>query len=197
MENNTPAMRRTLVSMASRTNPEISEPFPRVDPTIPPSRIKRLTIGIALSKPGTWLYINVFSRLDPWLIRLTRGRVDSAFGYVPILLMTARGARTGTERTVPLLYFSDGNDVVLMASSFGRPRNPGWYYNAKASGQVRLYRRGHEGWFTVEEVRDEERGRLFDLASRLYRGYGVYEQRAAHHREIPVLKLSPVTNAAD
>ena len=163
--------------------------FPQVDPTEPPSRIKALVTGIALSKPGTWFYINVASRIDPWIVRLTRGRLDSAAGLVPIVLMTARGARSGVERTVPLVYFSDAGDPILMASSFGRARNPAWYYNAKASGRVRLYRRGQGAQFDVAEVEGEERDRLFALATQLYRGYGIYEQRATNRR-IPVLRLS-------
>ena len=35
--------------------------------------------------------------------------------------------------------------------------------------------------------------RLYALAGRLYRGYGIYEQRAAQDRQIPVLRLSPAS----
>lgn len=171
--------------------------FPRVDPSLPPSRFKRLLVAIALSKPGTWFYINVASRIDPWLVRLTRGRVDSALGVVPIVLMTARGARTRIERTVPLLYFSDGEDVILVASSFGRAKHPAWYFNAKANGSVSLYRRGLGGEFTVAEVDGPERDRLYARATELYRGYGVYEDRAAAaSRRIPVLRLSPAVQSS-
>ena len=66
------------------------------------------------------------------------GRVDSALGQIPIVLLTVRGARSGVERTVPLLYFSDGDDVILIASSYGRPKFPAWYYNLKANPDVTL-----------------------------------------------------------
>src|SRR3712207_4660391 len=163
--------------------------LPPVDPARPPSAFKRLLVGFALTKAGTWLYKNAASRLDPWLVRLTRGRVDSALGVVPIMLLTARGARSGVERTVPLVYFTDGDDVIVMASSFGRPRHPAWYHNARASGSVRLYRRGVVGEYAVRETVGEERDRLYGLATQLYRGYGIYAHRAG--REIPVLRLSP------
>jgi hypothetical protein len=52
--------------------------------------------------------------------------LHSARGILPLVLLTARGARSGLERTVPLVYFTDGGDVILMASSFGRPRFPAW-----------------------------------------------------------------------
>jgi deazaflavin-dependent oxidoreductase (nitroreductase family) len=164
--------------------------FPRIDPTVKPSAFKRAMVSFALSKIGTWYAIEIASRIDRFLVRLTRGRLDSGFGVLPVVLMTARGAKSGVERTVPLLYFSDGDDVIVMASSFGRPKNPAWYYNAKASGTVGLFRKGHTAQFTVSETDGAERERLYDLARNLYRGYGVYEQRAAN-RTIPVLRLSP------
>lgn len=143
--------------------------------------------------------MNVASRLDPLLIRLTRGRIDSTFGTVPVVLLTVRGARSGLERTVPLLYFTDDDDVILMASSFGRPRYPAWYHNLKANPEVSLYRRGHEGRYFAREVEGPERDRLYDLATQLYRGYRIYEGRVAGIRRVPVLRLSPARSpqAAD
>jgi deazaflavin-dependent oxidoreductase (nitroreductase family) len=167
--------------------------MPAVDPTHSPSWFKRLMTSIALSGPGTWFYINVASRVDPWLIRVTRGHIDSALGVVPIVLLTSRGARSGLDRTVPLLYFTDGDDVVLMASSFGRARYPAWYHNLKANPEVSLYRRGHNGSYVAREVENTERDSLYDRATQLYAGYRLYEGRVAGVRRVPVLRLSPAS----
>jgi deazaflavin-dependent oxidoreductase (nitroreductase family) len=170
--------------------------LPAVEPSAPSSAIKRLMVGVALSPPGTWFYMNVASRIDPGLIRLSRGRIDSSFGMVPLLLLTTRGARSGLERTVPLLYFTQGDDVVLMASSFGRPRYPAWYHNLRANPEAGLYRRGIRGRYRAQEVEGAERDRLYALATGMYRGYGLYEQRVQGHRHVPVLRLSPVSPPA-
>jgi deazaflavin-dependent oxidoreductase (nitroreductase family) len=167
--------------------------LPSVDPNVPPSRLKRATVAIALSKPGTWFYINVASRIDPWLIRLTGGRIDSSLGLVPILLMSTRGARSGIERTVPLLYFTDGDDAILMASSFGRPRFPAWYHNVTANPDVTLYAKGRRGRYHAQEVEGPERERLYALANLVYSGYRVYEGRVEGIRRVPVLRLSPTS----
>jgi deazaflavin-dependent oxidoreductase (nitroreductase family) len=165
--------------------------IPPVDPARTPSWLKRLTVPIALSRSGTWAYIHLASRIDPWLIRATKGRIDSTMGVVPIVLVRTRGARSGLERTVPLLYFTDGDDVVLMASSFGRPRYPAWYHNLKANPEVTLYRRGHEGRYVAREVEGAERDELYERATRLYQGYRIYEGRVAGIRRVPVLRLAP------
>ena len=131
--------------------------IPRVDPqAISSSPFKRALFAFALTKAGTWYSSQLGARVDPWLLRATRGHVDHAFGQIPIVLVNVRGARSGIERTVPLLYFNDGDDVILIASSFGRPKFPAWYYNLKANPDVRLEVRGRSG--AVRRARGHGRG---------------------------------------
>jgi deazaflavin-dependent oxidoreductase (nitroreductase family) len=151
-----------------------------------------LATRFGLTRPGTWFYSQVAARIDPWLVRASRGRVSSVAGLLPIVLLTAKGARSGIERTVPLVYFTDGEDVILMASSFGRPRYPAWYHNVKANPVVRLEAMGRGGTFRAQETEGAERERLYELATRVYRGYGIYEERTAGIRHVPVLRLTPV-----
>jgi len=166
--------------------------LPAVDPTVPQTPFKRSLTRFVLSKPGTWLYVHVSSRVDPWLIRSTGGRVDSSFGAAPVVLLTVRGARSGIERTVPLWYFTDGEDVIVIASSFGRPRYPAWYHNLKANPEATLYRRGARGRYTAQEVEGPERERLYALATQLYSGYSVYQDRVTGIRHVPVMRLTPI-----
>jgi deazaflavin-dependent oxidoreductase (nitroreductase family) len=165
--------------------------IPAVDPRRSSSRLKRVITVAALSGPGTWFYSQVAARIDPPLARLTGGRVTSALGLLPIVLLSTRGARTGIERTVALVYFTDGEDVILMASSFGRPKFPAWYHNLKANPLVRLEAMGRRADYLAAEVQGEERDRLYALAQNLYSGYGDYEQRTSGVRHVPVLRLSP------
>jgi deazaflavin-dependent oxidoreductase (nitroreductase family) len=165
--------------------------IPKVDPLRPKGKLAELATKVALTKPGTWFYSKVAARIDGPLVRLSRGRVNSAIGLFPVVLLTARGAKSGIQRTVPLVYFSDGADVILMASSFGRPRYPAWYHNLKANPEVRLEAMGGAGNYVAAETEGEERERLYALAQKVYRGYGIYEQRTAGIRHVPVLRLTP------
>jgi deazaflavin-dependent oxidoreductase (nitroreductase family) len=165
--------------------------IPRVDPdAVSSSPFKRALFAFALTKAGTWYSSQLGARIDPWLLRATRGRVDHAFGQIPIVLVTVRGARSGIERTVPLLYFSDGEDVILIASSYGRPKFPAWYHNLTANPDVRLEVRGRAARYVAREVTGEEHDRLFEQARKVYRGYTAYEQRTEGVRRIPVMRLS-------
>lgn len=161
------------------------------EPGISSSSAKRMLTALALTRAGTWYSSELGAKIDPWLIRLTRGRIDHTLGLVPVLLLVVRGARSGKERTVPLVYFTDGDDVILIASSYGRPKLPVWYHNLKANPDVRLEAKGRSTPYTAREVEGEERDRLFALAKRVYSGYSEYERRTNGIRQIPVMRLSP------
>jgi deazaflavin-dependent oxidoreductase (nitroreductase family) len=167
--------------------------IPEVDPTRPRARVglRELATRFALTRRGTWFYSQVAARVDPWLVRASRGRVSTVAGLLPIVLLTVKGARSGIERTVALLYFTDGGDVILIASSFGRPRYPAWYHNLKANPAVRLEVGGRSAPYLARETSGADRERLFELAKKVYRGYGNYRERTAGIREIPVFRLSP------
>ncbi|HEY4811727.1 MAG TPA: nitroreductase/quinone reductase family protein [Solirubrobacteraceae bacterium] len=170
----------------------MSGAIPAVDPEkAQNSELKRRITAFALTKAGTWFSSQVGARIDPWLLRATGGRVDHTLGQIPVVLVTVRGARTGRERTVPLLYFSNGGDVILIASSYGRAKFPAWYYNLKANPEVTLEARGRSGAYVAREADGEDRDRLFELAKLVYSGYNQYEQRTAGIRRIPVMRLSP------
>jgi deazaflavin-dependent oxidoreductase (nitroreductase family) len=165
--------------------------IPKVDPAkTANSQLKRRVTAFALTKAGTWYSSQVGARIDPWLVRMTRGRVDSAFGVIPVVVVTVRGARSGVERKVPLLYFTDNDDVILIASSYGKAKFPAWYYNIKANPDVRLEAMGRSATYVAHETDGEDRDRLFELAKLVYSGYSQYEQRTAGIRRIPVMRLT-------
>ena len=146
-----------------------------------------------LSSAGRWFAINVASRIDPFLMRMTNGKL-SCFGRAPILLLSVRGRKSGELRTTPLLYYTEGDDVILVASNFGRETHPAWYHNALAAPQVALMSGGRSGAYRASEVSDEgERRRLFGGFERLTRVYTNYLGLAQScNREIRVLRFAPL-----
>lgn len=163
---------------------------PPVDPS-KTSPSMRAAIRFARSAPGRWFAVSVSSRLDPLLLRATAGRL-STFAMAPVVNLTALGRRTGEPRSCALLYFTQGDDVILVASSFGRERHPAWYHNVRAHPDVTLTAGGRGGPYRAREAEGAERERLFALATRLYPGYADYVERAGRAgRTIPVLVLSP------
>lgn len=167
-----------------------SRTIPGVDPHAERGPARRAFYSFGQSKAGRWYGIKIGSRIDPPLLRLTRGRFATT-SMLPLVLLHVRGRRSGEIRTIPLVYFTEGDDVILIASSFGRAKNPAWYYNLVANPDVELTAGGITAPYRCEEVADEaERSRLFKLGVANFEGYGNYE-RMAGDRRIPVLRLSP------
>ena len=159
-----------------------------VDPTRPHGPVTRAWHRVARTAFGRWYGIHVAAPVDSALLRRTGGRVRLV-GALPTATLATTGAKSGQRRENPVVYFHDGQDVVLVASSFGRDKHPGWYHNLCAHPDVTVNGRP----FRATEVTDEaEYERLFGLAVRVYAGYADYRERtAAIGRRIPVLRLAP------
>jgi deazaflavin-dependent oxidoreductase (nitroreductase family) len=169
-------------------------PIPPVDPTARQTPFQRAMRAFGRTRFGTWLGRAVLAPIEPRVIKATRGRVTLAVG-LPTVNLTTRGRKSGQPRTATLVYFTRGDDVVLIASSFGRDKHPAWYLNLTADPHVELFSRGRQGFYLAREAGPGERDELFALANTLYRGYSQYE--AGTERRIPVMVLSPEPAAAE
>jgi deazaflavin-dependent oxidoreductase (nitroreductase family) len=144
--------------------------------------------SFAKSRVGGWYFINVAMRIDRRLLPLTKGRVSSGFGQQVGLLETT-GAKSGEPRAIPLLYLTDGDRIVLIASKGGAPKHPAWLHNVRKHPNVSfLAPHGRSGDYFAREAKDEERERLWAEAVDYYAGYETYQGRAGA-REIPVVVL--------
>jgi deazaflavin-dependent oxidoreductase (nitroreductase family) len=145
----------------------------------------------AASPAGGWFFVEVANRVDPGLLKLTKGRFSVAVGQ-PVLLLTVKGAKSGVPRETPLLFAVDGENLVVVASKAGSPNHPAWYHNVKANPTVDIVApRGRSGRYVGYEAEGEERARLWEEVNDLYAGYDVYQGRAGKRR-IPVMVFSRV-----
>jgi deazaflavin-dependent oxidoreductase (nitroreductase family) len=173
------------------SSPGLVRPF---DPNLRKGPLLRGLVQLARLRPVTWFLINVGNRIDPPLMRLTGGRVRSTI-LGPTVLLTHTGARTGRRRTTPLTYFTDGDDVVLIASAGGAPSNPAWLHNVRAHPEIELSTgHGDGGPYRARLADGAERERLWGLATALYPGYADYQRRVPE-RLIPVVICTPSTAA--
>ncbi|WP_419864933.1 nitroreductase family deazaflavin-dependent oxidoreductase [Candidatus Poriferisodalis sp.] len=108
----------------------------------------------------------------------------------PMILVTMTGAKTGRELCSPLVYSTDGDDIVVIASKGGAPENPQWYHNLVANPAVTV-EVGADTWEATAVLTDgDERKRLFDAQAALMPQFAEYEKSATEHgREIPVFRL--------
>ncbi|HEV7492334.1 nitroreductase/quinone reductase family protein [Baekduia sp.] len=145
--------------------------------------------AFAQTRFGGWLFISVFPTIDRALIPVTRGKLSTGLGQ-PIVLLHTRGARSGVERTAPLLATKQGELVVVIASKAGAVKHPGWYHNVKAGPEVEVTLGGRRVPMRAEIAEGAERDRLWAMACDNYVGYETYQRRAGE-RVIPVVALRP------
>jgi deazaflavin-dependent oxidoreductase (nitroreductase family) len=163
-------------------------PLPYVDPHAPRGPLYRAYVRFLGTRLAAWLSMKVVWKVDPHLMRLTRGRLGMGL-IVPTALLETRGARSGRVRRNGVIYFNDGERVTIVASKLGAPEHPAWFHNATANPDVTLGGRP----FHAETIEDEaERVRVWDLADRVFPPYAAYRERAASFgRTIPLLRLTP------
>jgi deazaflavin-dependent oxidoreductase (nitroreductase family) len=161
-----------------------------VDPSARRGPLYRAFARLLGTRAAGRLSRGVVWKLDPHVMRLTRGRLGLGL-LLPTALLETRGARSGQPRGNGVIYFHDGDRAVIIASKLGEPAHPAWFHNARANPDVRL---GGQA-FRAEIVTDEaERARLWALADRVFPPYATYRERAARTgRTIPILRLSPVS----
>jgi deazaflavin-dependent oxidoreductase (nitroreductase family) len=144
------------------------------------------------------LYLDVVDRIWPLLrramgghtavYRATNGRIGHRFpGAPPMLLLDHVGARSGTKRTSPLVYVRDGDDLVLVASKGGNPKNPAWFHNLKANPDTTVQVGSDKIPVRARVATAAERQRLWPKAIATYGGYREYQERT--DREIPLVVL--------
>lgn len=118
---------------------------PLVDPTSKPTRLRRAVARVLSTGPGSAIHRTLIAPLDAPLMRLTRGYVHFAKGTIPLVVLRTTGARSGVPRDVPLAYFTDGEDVILIASNYGQRNHPSWYHHLLKHPSCQLVRRRPHG----------------------------------------------------
>jgi deazaflavin-dependent oxidoreductase (nitroreductase family) len=124
------------------------------------------------------------------LYRLSGGLVGERVPGLPrMLLLDHVGAKSGERRTTPLVYVSDGDQLVIVASKGGAPRHPAWFHNVRAHPDTTV-QVGRRRLTVRARVADaEERSRLWPRVVSAYGGYEDYQRRT--NREIPLVLLEP------
>lgn len=135
------------------------------------------------------------NRFEAPLIKATSGRLKLS-PNLPMVVLTSLGARSGELREVPLAYFTDGDDVILIASNYGGRRHPAWYHNLRAHPECQLHIGPRGGSFLAKEAVRADRDRLYELAvDRLNHVFALHHKRSGEARTIPVMRLTPVDEA--
>jgi len=119
--------------------------------------------------------------------RANGGTVGGPFAGAPMLLLTTTGARSGEQRTTPLVYLPDGDRLVVIASKGGAPTHPAWYHNLVAHPDVTVEVGSETLPVRAAVLSGEERDRLYARQAALRPAFAEYQAKTT--RRIPVVAL--------
>ncbi|MGH2925847.1 MAG: nitroreductase/quinone reductase family protein [Solirubrobacterales bacterium] len=153
----------------------------------------RLFAAFSTTRLGRFLSTRIVWKLDPYLLRATRGRLGMGL-VLPTALLETRGAKSGAVRRNGVIYFHDEDRVTIIASKAGDERHPAWLHNLRAHPDVTFG--GIPMRATV--IEDEaDRRRLWTLADRVFAPYATYRRDAAKAgRTIPIVQFVKLESGA-
>jgi deazaflavin-dependent oxidoreductase (nitroreductase family) len=129
-------------------------------------------------------------QLHRFMYRASGGRLfPTSGGRMPVLLLTTTGRKSGQPRTWPLNFLRNSDDLVVVASNYGRDYHAAWYLNLLAQPQASAQIGGKRISVTARVASPEEKARLWPTLKKLEPLYAAYEQGTT--REIPIVFLTP------
>lgn len=93
------------------------------------------------------------------------------------ITLSTIGRHTGTQRSVVLYAYDDGDALVVVGSNGGKKNHPGWAHNLRAHPAAMLKRGKVAELVTAEEITDERRDRLWSLVCEQFPLYATYQKR--------------------
>jgi deazaflavin-dependent oxidoreductase (nitroreductase family) len=141
-------------------------------------------------KPLSLFYARTLHLIDRGVFKLSRGRTTFSawLAGLPVAWLTTTGAKSGVERTSPVLAIPCGDGrLVVIASNYGQRHNPSWYHNLRANPRTRILFDGDELEMVARELEGDERAHWYEQGIDIYPGWVQYRKRSP--RQIPVIEL--------
>ncbi|HEY3019857.1 MAG TPA: nitroreductase family deazaflavin-dependent oxidoreductase [Solirubrobacteraceae bacterium] len=136
-----------------------------------------------------WKLVNLLSRANVAVYRVSGGRLANRLSKLPILLLHHVGRRSGKERVTPVLYMADGDRLVIVASKAGTDKNPAWFHNLMGSPETSVEIGRERRRVRARRATDAERAAYWPRLVAGYPSYDDYQRQT--DRVIPVVVLEP------
>ncbi len=135
------------------------------------------------------MWIKVLMTINVFLYRLTNGALGSRMGGQSVLLLHTIGRKSGNAITIPLNYYRDGENYVIVASNWGKEYHPGWFYNLMQQGRTTIQVKHRTIPIKASQAPEGEYNRLWKVVTSQNDYYIRYQKQT--ERKIPILILTP------
>ncbi|WIX81481.1 nitroreductase family deazaflavin-dependent oxidoreductase [Amycolatopsis carbonis] len=130
-----------------------------------------------------------------WVAEQTRKYVSSAGleGHeqngIYTLILATTGRKTGEPRRTCLIYGTQGEDFVVVASKGGDDDHPAWFKNLEAEPSVGVQVGARRFTARARVAGEQERATLWPKMAEIFPLYNEYAQKT--ERVIPIVLLTP------
>ncbi len=135
--------------------------------------------------------MNDWNRLTIEEFRASKGKVGGVWEGRPLLLLTTTGAKSGQQRTNPVMFMREGQHLYIFASKGGAPTHPDWYHNLLAHPDVTVELGDEKFHAIARPVTGAARDEIYAKWAGLFPQFREYQDKTT--RKIPVIELEPGT----
>jgi deazaflavin-dependent oxidoreductase (nitroreductase family) len=128
-------------------------------------------------KAVSWMHLATY-RMGGWMLPFNRN----------ILILTAKGRKTGRESSKPLLFYDKGGKLHLVGSYGGSDKAPDWYLNLVANPEVKVEVGAKSGRYRARTLSAQEAKEVWPGLLAIYPNYAEYQKKTT--RQIPIVELS-------
>ena len=135
------------------------------------------------------MWIKVLMAMNVFLYRLTRGALGSRMAGQSVLLLHTIGRKSGKAFTIPLNYYRDGENYVVVASNWGKEYHPAWFYNLMQQGRTEIQVKDRKMHVQASQATGDDYDRLWKVVTGQNDYYVRYQKQT--DRKIPLIILTP------
>jgi deazaflavin-dependent oxidoreductase (nitroreductase family) len=108
---------------------------------------------------------------------------------LPTLLLTCIGRKSGEERTTPLIFLQNGEDMIVVGSLAGYDTHPAWYLNLSANAECSVQLDSRKLKAVARDATDVERAELWPRLTEMFPPWGFFQDQT--DRPFAITVLSP------
>jgi len=107
---------------------------------------------------------------------------------LPTLLLTVTGRKSGEQRTTPLVFLQDGEEMVVVGSLAGYDVHPAWYLNVSANPNCWVQKDREKMTCVARDATEAERTALWPKLDQVFPAWGYFQKQTDRPFAIVILK---------
>jgi deazaflavin-dependent oxidoreductase (nitroreductase family) len=135
------------------------------------------------------MWVKILMAVNVFIYKLTGGALGGKMAGQNVLLLHTMGRKSGKAYITPTNYYQENGNYVIVASNWGKPSHPDWYYNLMAQGSASVQIKDRILRVHARQVGAEDYDRLWRFVTSQNPFYGRYQELAG--RQIPLIILTP------